>query len=120
MKFLIDAHLPRRLKYRLQERGFDTVHTLDLPLKNRTPDSVLEELSISEQRVLITKDEDFVNTFMIHGRPYKLLLVSTGNITNDDLEGLFLQNIDDIAQAFNQYDFIEIDREKISHTISKQ
>jgi predicted nuclease of predicted toxin-antitoxin system len=48
MKFLIDAHLPRRLKYRLQERGFDTIHTLDLPLKNRTPDSVLEEISISE------------------------------------------------------------------------
>ena len=115
MKFIIDAHLPRRLKYRLQDLGFDSVHTLDLPLKNRTPDSVLEELSISESRALITKDEDFVNSFMIRGRPYKLLLVSTGNITNDELEELFLQHIDDIAQAFGQYDFIEIDRENITY-----
>ncbi|MCK6622825.1 MAG: DUF5615 family PIN-like protein [Calditrichaceae bacterium] len=58
MKFLIDAQLPRRLKYRLEERGFDAVHTLDLPLKNKTPDSMLEEISISEERILITKDED--------------------------------------------------------------
>lgn len=117
MKFLIDAHLPRRLKYRLQELGFDVIHTLDLPLKNRTPDSVLEEISISEKRILITKDEDFVNSFMIQGRPYKLLLVSTGNITNIDLEELFLKNITDIVKAFSQYDFIEIDRENVTYHI---
>ncbi len=115
MKFLIDAQLPRRLKYRFEERGLDTIHTLDLPLKNRTPDSVLEEISTSEQRVLITKDEDFVNSFTVYGRPYKLLLVSTGNITNTELEKLFLENIDILVQAFNQYDFIEIDREHITY-----
>jgi len=113
MKFLIDAHLPRRLKYRLQEKGYDVLHTLDLPLKNKTPDSDIEKISISEKRVVITKDEDFVNSFTVFGRPYKLLLVSTGNITNDELEKLFLQNIDTIAQAFSQYDFIEINRTNI-------
>jgi len=38
MKFLVDAQLPRRLAYRLQDAGHDAVHTLDLPLANRTPD----------------------------------------------------------------------------------
>lgn len=115
MKFLIDAQLPRRLKYRLEERGFDAVHTLDLPLKNKTPDSMLEEISISEERILITKDEDFVNSFTIHKRPYKLLLLSTGNITNADLEQLLLQNLNAIVQAFRQFSFIEIDRDNITY-----
>ena len=90
MKFLIDAQLPRRLKYRLQEKGYDVIHTLDLPLKNKTPDSVIEQISISDKRVVIAKVEDFVDSFTVFGRPYKLLLISTGNITNNDLEKLFL------------------------------
>jgi predicted nuclease of predicted toxin-antitoxin system len=45
MNFLIDAQLPRRLAYRLRDLNHDAVHTLDLPLRNRTPDSVIEEIS---------------------------------------------------------------------------
>ncbi|EAW39007.1 hypothetical protein L8106_01792 [Lyngbya sp. PCC 8106] len=39
MKFLIDAQLPMRLARILQIAGYDTVHTLDLPQKNATPDT---------------------------------------------------------------------------------
>jgi hypothetical protein len=38
MKFLIDAQLPRRFVVWLTEAGHDALHTLDLPLKNQTPD----------------------------------------------------------------------------------
>ena len=38
MKFLADAHLPLHLAYQLREAGYDTIHTRDLPLENRTPD----------------------------------------------------------------------------------
>ncbi len=31
MKFLIDAHLPKRLARLLQQLGHDAIHTLDLP-----------------------------------------------------------------------------------------
>ncbi|MEM2890666.1 MAG: DUF5615 family PIN-like protein [Candidatus Hadarchaeum sp.] len=90
MRFLLNAQFPRRLVYRLQELGYDALHTLDLPLGNRTPDEVINDLSVREQYVVITKDADFVNSFTIHRKPYKLLLVSIGNITNADLETLFL------------------------------
>mgnify|MGYP000066255053 CR=1 FL=1 len=39
MKLLVDAQLPKRLCVLLREAGHDVVHTLDLPLRNRTPDS---------------------------------------------------------------------------------
>jgi hypothetical protein len=40
MKFLVDAHLPRRLAHQLRAFGHEAVHTLDLPRGNRTPDPV--------------------------------------------------------------------------------
>lgn len=41
------------------------MHTLELPAGNRTKDSVVNELSVREQRVVITKDEDFVSSFLL-------------------------------------------------------
>ncbi|MBE7470742.1 MAG: hypothetical protein DPW09_15830 [Anaerolineae bacterium] len=108
MKFLIDAQLPRRLIYRLQEVGHEAIHTLDLPLGNSSPDHVINEISELEQRVVITKDADFVNSFMLYHKPYKLLLISTGNIKNAELERLFLQNIQLIAEALEEHDFVEL------------
>ncbi|MEB2309799.1 MAG: DUF5615 family PIN-like protein [Candidatus Brocadiaceae bacterium] len=60
MKFLVDAQLPRRLVVLSRKAGFDAIHTLDLALGNRTPDRVINELSIKEQRVVITKDFDLL------------------------------------------------------------
>lgn len=76
MKYLVDAHLPRRLAIWLHQAGFDVIHTLDLPLGNRTPDTVINDLSVNEQRVVVTKDSDFVDSFVLRQEPQKLLLVS--------------------------------------------
>ncbi len=80
MKFLTDAQLPRRLALRLREAGHEAVHALDLPLGNRTPDSVIDEISARDGHVVVTKDADFVTSFHLRREPRKLLLVSTGNI----------------------------------------
>ncbi len=110
MNFLVDAHLPRRLVTLLRQAGYDAIHTLDLPLGNRATDIIINEVSINEQRVVVTKDSDFVDSLVLRGRPWKLLLVSTGNIRNSQLIPLFLANIDKIAEAFETFDFIEINR----------
>jgi len=94
MKFLIDAQLPRRLAHELVLAGFQTTHTLDLPQGNRTTDQSLITLSLKEQCVIVTKDSDFVESFLLKREPWKLLLVSTGNIGNDELLRLFQSNID--------------------------
>jgi len=93
--------------------GFDTIYTLDLPLGNRTADSVINELFIREQYTVITKDSDFVDSFLLYNKPYKLLLVSTGNIQNTELETLFLANIEKIVEGLAEFDFIELDRNKV-------
>jgi predicted nuclease of predicted toxin-antitoxin system len=113
MKFLVDAQLPRRLVSRLREAGHEAIHTLDLPLGNHTPDSIINELSLSEGYIVATKDTDFVNSFHLHRRPYKLLLISTGNIRNSELEALFTSNLESIAANFDQFSFIEINRASV-------
>jgi predicted nuclease of predicted toxin-antitoxin system len=101
MRFLIDAQLPRRLADWLDQSGFDSIHTLDLPRGNRTPDGELISISIEEKRILVTKDSAFVDSFLLQNEPQELLLVSTGNISNADLEVIFRQNIEKLEEAFN-------------------
>jgi hypothetical protein len=59
MKFLIDAHLPPGLRAVFQAAGHDAIHTLDLPEQNASRDGVLNEISMAEMRVVVTKDTDF-------------------------------------------------------------
>lgn len=113
MKFLVDAQLPRRLAIFLQESGFDALHTLDLVTGNRTTDTSLNQISLAEQRVIITKDADFVDSFLLRQEPWKLLLVATGNIRNTELLALFQTNLERVVDGFATFDFIEINRTSV-------
>jgi predicted nuclease of predicted toxin-antitoxin system len=63
--------------------------------------------------VVVTKDSDFVNSFLVQGTPYKLLLVSTGNISNANLEAILLPQLDRIVEALAERRFVEITRDTI-------
>ena len=90
--------------------GHDALHTLDLPLANRTPDAAINALSLLEHRIVITKDADFVNSFLLSQQPYKLLFIATGNIANMELETLFFGHLDTILETLAGCDFVELDR----------
>ncbi|HTU18072.1 MAG TPA: DUF5615 family PIN-like protein [Gemmataceae bacterium] len=108
MNFLVDAQLPRRMTAWLTAAGCDAVHTLDLPDGNRTTDEQINDLADQEQRVVATKDADFVDSHVLQGRPAKLLLVSTGNISNRELEALVAPLIPDIVREFQTHAFLEL------------
>ena len=63
MRFLLDAHLPRQLAVVFQSLGQEAIHTLDLPKKNKTPDEEIIAYSITFDRIVTTKDADFVDAF---------------------------------------------------------
>ncbi len=66
---------------------------------------------------MFTKDSDFVDSFVLNRTPWKLLLISTGNITNPELISLLLKNIDGIANGFEHADFIELSRFRIVYHV---
>lgn len=110
MKFLVDAHLPEVLCRVLRRAGHDAVHTRELPLGNATDDCTLRQLATLEQRVLITKDRDFYDSFLLHGQPPKLLLVKVGNLRRRDLICLFEERLGPIIAAIEENDLVELDR----------
>jgi predicted nuclease of predicted toxin-antitoxin system len=85
MKFLVDAHLPRSLSVMLVQHGHDAIHTLELPAQNATKDRIINQVSLDDQRVVISKDNDFFYSHLLLGRPWKLLLVRTGNISTHSI-----------------------------------
>ena len=109
----MDAHLPPSLAAALTAAGH-VVHTITLPSQNRTSDEVINDLSTREQRVVITKDTDFFYSHILHGRPWKLLLVRTGNIGTRELRALFESNWQTILAALQTHSLVELDRQSVN------
>jgi predicted nuclease of predicted toxin-antitoxin system len=114
VNFLVDAQLPRRLARWLQQRGHDVIHTLDLAQQNRTPDPSLAALADQDRRVLVTKDTDFEITHELGRGPSKLMLITTGNIHNDELLTLFARNEETLVRLLNEHTFIEMSRTQLT------
>ena len=113
MKFIVDAQLPKTLSDFLRSRGLDSVHTLELPHKNKTHDGFITQLATDEQRIVITKDADFLESHVLRREPPKLLLIKTGNIRNDELLSLFEKHIELIIELFSTHSLIEVTKTEI-------
>lgn len=113
MKFIVDAQLPLSLSNLLKSRGHDSIHTLDLPTKNKSKDYFITSISINENRIVITKDSDFLESFLIHGKPQKLILVRTGNVGNAELKAIFDKHLDRIINIMEENSLIEITKNEI-------
>lgn len=65
---------------------------------------------MAEERVLVTKGSAFVESLIVQGVPYELILISTGHIRNRELEHILLQNLDALVTLLQSHVFIEVDR----------
>lgn len=113
MKFIIDAQLPKSLSEFLKYKGFDAIHTSDLPEKNGTSDTKIISLANLENRIVITKDVDFLESFLLKLQPNQLIIVRTGNIHNSKLLDLFSINLELIVQLMQKSNLIEINNSEI-------
>ena len=114
MKFLIDAHLPPSLRRVFAAAGHDAIHTLDLPDQNASRDGTLNTVSMAEQRVVVTKDTDFYHSHLLHGLPWKLVLIRTGNLGLKDTHQMFVQHLPAIVTALQTCTLVELDRQRVS------
>ncbi len=113
MRVLVDAHLPKRLSEFFSAHDIDSKHTLDLPKKNATPDSEIIQFADDESRIVISKDSDFLDNYILDGSPKKLLILSTGNFNNRNLIKLLEKNLDILKSFFEENTVIEINEEEI-------
>ena len=113
MKFLVDAQLPHRLKEFLQIRGHDVIHVNDMPNRESTTDNEIRVLANLQERIVITKDTDFFDSYILHYSPKKLLWVTTGNIKNVELLSLFEKNFDQIIELFDTFSLVELNNDDL-------
>lgn len=97
----------------LTVRRHDAIHTLDLPRRNLSSDTDVCAIADSEDRIVLTKDEDFVRTLLVQDTPQRLLLVATGNISNNDLIALFDRSLALIERGFENVRFVEVNQQAV-------
>lgn len=97
----------------MREKGFDALHTSELPNGNDTTDAEINNLSLAENRIVISKDSDFYDSFSAKKEPYKLLQVKTGIIKNSQLIELFDKNIEIINDKLNESSVVQISQNLI-------
>jgi predicted nuclease of predicted toxin-antitoxin system len=108
MRFIVDAQLPYGLKLFLKDNGFDTIHTDDMPNMERTSDIEILKISELENRIIITKDKDFLDSHLLFDKPKKLILITSGNIKNKAFFLLFKNNLSKIIELLPQHSLIEL------------
>ena len=111
MRFLVDAQLPVRLATLLNQRGHQAIHTSSLPAGNRSTDQEICTIADTQDWIVVTKDADFRNSYLLTGSPRRLLIVATGNITNDALLELVGAGLAVITHAFKSSDFVKLWRD---------
>ena len=113
MKFLVDAQLPAGLCEVLKNAGHEALHTSQLPAQNRTTDQVINDLSQREEQVVISKDTDFYYSHVLSRKPWKLVLVRTGNIRTRELRSLLENHLPALLSALETHSLVELDREAL-------
>jgi predicted nuclease of predicted toxin-antitoxin system len=74
---------------------------------------VINDLSVRDQRVVISKDTDFYYSHLLLQRPHKLLLIRTGNIRTRELKALLETHLVGIIQALEANSLVELDRSEV-------
>lgn len=107
MTFLVDAQLPPALARFLVEHGHEAAHVQDLGMSDAS-DTVIWEWAAREDRVLITKDEDFS---LRHLRQpiVRVVWIRVGNCTRRALLAWFSPLLPEIMARLAAGDrFIEV------------
>jgi predicted nuclease of predicted toxin-antitoxin system len=64
--------------------------------------------------VVVTKDTDFYHSHLLHGRPWKLVLVRTGNLGMRATRQMFETHLPAIESALQTCTLVELDERRIS------
>ncbi len=113
LKLLVDAQLPKQLAVWLRYKGLDAIHTLDLPDQNKTDDDQIKAIAEEENRAVISKDRDFLDAHILKNEPRKLILIKTGNSSNEELLKIFEINLPVILELIQNNNLVEVGWQEI-------
>lgn len=84
MNFLIDAELPPALAQWIKSRGHEATHVFELGFHN-ADDSTIWQHARKTNAVVVSKDEDFVDRWLMKPEGVALVWIRKGNCSNQAL-----------------------------------
>tara|TARA_Y100001949_G_C15839280_1_gene265558 strand:+ start:288 stop:650 length:363 start_codon:yes stop_codon:yes gene_type:complete len=103
VRFLCDVHITIKLSKRLEELRHHSEHVNNILNKWNTPDRDIIDYCDTNNCILITKDQDFRNSYLLNQTPKKLIKINLGNISNSELIHLLEKNIDQLVKLDLDY-----------------
>lgn len=82
MKLLLDANISWRIAKPLCDVYPETTHILDF-FEHNAKDSKIWELAQTDGYTIVSNDEDFAERVIVKGWPPKVVLLKTGNQSNN-------------------------------------
>ncbi len=114
MRFLCDVHISYKIKNFLQSREYYCIHINEILLQDRTDDEDIAAYCNEKDLILITKDEDFLDSYLLKGLPSKLLKINLGNISTKKLIEIISKALPILERLNSRIHFlIELDRNTI-------
>jgi predicted nuclease of predicted toxin-antitoxin system len=105
MRFLVDNQLPPSLARWLRDRGHDAEHVFASCL-HLLDDRALWARALADDRIVVSKDEDFLFLAGQPGDRGRFLWVRLGNCRNDALIAAFATSFDTIIAAFDSGEIV--------------
>lgn len=81
MNFLIDAQLPPALARWISAHGHQSAHVFDIALLKATDPNIWEHAR-QQNAVIVSKDEDFVDRWLLDSAPVSLVWIRKGNCSS--------------------------------------
>ena len=110
MKLLLDANVSWRLTEKLKSHFEDCLHVDYIGLTVPASDTIIWNYALTNGLIIVTNDDDFLNLAVNKGFPPKVVLLRTGNQSNEYLEMLLIRYREEIQLLNNsdEYGFLEI------------
>lgn len=110
MKLLLDANLSWRLTKKLKPHFEDCLHVDFIGLSSPAFDIDIWKYALANDLIIVTNDDDYLNLANVKGFPPNVVLLRTGNQSNNFLEQLLIKHRLDIEALYRStvYGFLEI------------
>lgn len=101
MRLLLDANISWRLADKLKLHFDDCKHVDYIGLEVPASDINIWRYALENNMIIVTNDEDFLHFINVKGFPPKLVLLKTGNQSNQYIESILIKHIADIQLLQN-------------------
>ena len=109
MKLLLDQNVSHRLVRRLSSIYPGSTHVRSVGL-HEAEDSEVWQYALDHELTIVTKDSDFHVRSILDGHPPKVIWITRGNCTTDDIESILRGFHEQLAAFYDNpsTSFIEI------------